>query len=228
MGEHRCLNCEKKCLNQFIPESELIQAVNIVDYQAGENIINQGHPVQNYHILCQGHAKVGSRNPKGKKALFSILQGAELVEKSCLHSSRDLYPINASAVTDATVGIISVEVFERLVEEYPPLSVYIQEIISRELDFQLQKTAASGWGGSKESLVWLLTELYRKLDHDGEDNEPMDLHLSGTDLAHMLGVSRGTVVRSLSSLKQKGLARATRGSVIVMDFQGLQEMKSKL
>ena len=225
---HPCLNCERQCLNQFVPDEELVRNVDFIEYDSGETIIKQGKKIQNRYVLCKGYVKIGSRNSKGKKAVFSLLSDPEIIEKSCLHSNRDHYPINAVAATDVTVSVIAVNQFQRLVQKYTDLSDYITEEISRELDFQLQKAAMNSWGGSKENLTWLLLSLYQKLDHGGNNNEPLDLHMSERDLASMLGVSRETVVIHLSSLRKQGLARATRGSVIVLDYDGLARTKENM
>ena len=225
---HPCLSCERQCLNQFVPDEELVRSVDFIEYDSGETIIKQGKKIQNRYVLCEGYVKVGSMSSRGKKAVFSLLCDPEIIEKSCLHSNRDHYPINAVAATDVTVSIIAVNEFQRLVQKYTDLSDYITEEISRELDFQLQKAAMNSWGGSKENLIWLLLSLYQKLNHVGNGNEPLDLHMSERDLASMLGVSRETIVIHLSSLKKQGLARATRGSVIVLDYDGLVRVKDNM
>ena len=225
---HPCLSCERQCLHQFVPDEELVRNVDFIEYDSGETIIKQGKKIQNRYVLCEGYVKVGSSNSKGKKAVFSLLSDPEIIEKSCLHSNRDHYPINAVAATDVTVSVIAVDEFQRMVKKHAGLSDYITEEISRELDFQLQKAAMNSWAGSRENLIWLLLSLYQKLDHGGKSNEPLDLHMSENDLAGMLGVSRETVVIHLSSLKKQGLARATRGSVIVTDYDGLVQLKDNM
>jgi len=223
-----CSDCEQNCLNQFVPEEELNQSIYRVEYEPGETIIKQGSLIQNRYLLCQGKVKLGTRNAHGKQALFSLISEPEIIEKSCLHSERDHYQINAVAVTNATVGIISLNEFQRLIEKYPEISDYLAEEISKELDFQLQKSAMNRWGGAKENLFWLLVSLYEKLNHDGKDEDSLDLHLSERDLADMLGVSRETVVVHMSSLRKKGLARATRGSVDILDYEGLVQAKEEM
>lgn len=223
-----CSNCEQNCLNQFVPEEELEQVIYIVEYEPGETIIKQGSSVQNRYMLCEGKVKLGTRNSHGKQALFSLLCDPDIIEKSCLHSDRDHYVINAVAVTPATIGIISTDEFRRLVEKYPEISDYLTENVSRELDFQLQKSAMNRWAGAKENLFWLLITLYEKLNHTGKDTGSLDLHLSEQDLADMLGVSRETVVVHMSSLKKRGLARATRGSVVILDYKGLVQAREEM
>ena len=89
--------------------------------------------------------------------------------------------------------------------------------------------AVKRWAGAKDSLIWLLVELYQKLNHrGGKDDKPLDLQMSEQDLANMIGVSRETVVIHLSQLRKKGLVRATRGSVILLDYPGLLEAKANV
>lgn len=226
---HTCLDCSRHCLSSYVPKEELSQVVNVVGYRAGENIIKQGGSIQNRYILCEGLVKTEKRNSSGKKALLSLFNGAEIIEKSCFHSNRNHYPTDAVAITDSTVGIIAVKQFQDLLERFPRAFDFVTEEISRELDFQLQKLAVKRWSGARKSLIWLLVELYQKLNHrGGKDDKPLDLHLSGQDLANMIGVSRETVVIHLSQLRKRGLARATRGSVIVIDYPGLLEAKAKM
>jgi len=227
-NRHPCLDCDQRCLNQFVPEEELASIINTMEYESGENIIKQGSLIQNRFLLCNGCVKIGTTNHQGKKAIFSLLCNPEIIEKACFHSSRDRYPINAVAVTDVTVGTITIDEFDRLGEKYPRVFDYLTEQISRELDFQQEKSAMNRWGGARENLIWLITSLYHKLDHDGRNGGTLDLNMSEQDLANMLGVSRETVVIHLSSLKKKGVAKATRGSVIVLDYDGLQEVRENL
>ncbi|MFW6421725.1 MAG: Crp/Fnr family transcriptional regulator [Candidatus Bipolaricaulota bacterium] len=227
--ESKCRKCSKSCLNLYLPEEVLEEALTFVDYEPEDNVIQQGTPIYHYHLLCEGYVKVGSRNSDGKKTLFSFLHRPGIIEKACLHEGDNHYPLFATAITAARVGLISPNEFGRLQRKYPRFAKYVSATVSKELQFQFKKTAAKAWGGAKESLTWILTHFSSQLNGNTPTNGgPCDLHLSEQDLAQMLGFSRETVVRQLSSLRKKGLVRASRGSVIVLDPQGLIEEREKL
>lgn len=228
MSGPRCSRCSVNCFSRHMPEGIFEEYVDFVDYESGDNVIQQGAPIQNYHILCEGYVKIGSRISSGKQAIFSLIHRPDIIEKPCIHNDQDYYPLYAVTVTPARIGLITVPRFEELLERYPKFTQCVSEMISQELEFQLRKIAVKNCSGSRETLIWLLSHYDSQLNGDSDNGDVRDLHLSELDLAHMVGVSRETVVRHLSSMREKGLAKATRNSVVVLDHDRLTKAQSRL
>ena len=72
-----------------------------------------------------------------------------------------------------------------------------------------------------EPVVWFLTARWLLMCHDRLDGD--DLPLKHEFIALMLGVRRASVTEALNILERRGIIRASRGNIVVLDRARLEE-----
>ena len=200
-------------------DGEWASKFTISNYDPGETIFHQGSPFQTYHVLTRGIVKSGTHAPAGQKVLLSIHYPGDLLEVA--GAGRKRHKRFARALTKVQVGVIDKEDSKKLLEERPELFYRGIASISKELDFQHKITMAKAVGGTRGSILLLLKECLQRNSAKGNGER---IKLSEEDMASLLGVSRETISRHLSVLREKGVARAVRKSVKIIDREQLMEL----
>ena len=77
----------------------------------------------------------------------------------------------------------------------------------------------------EERLAHILLSLGKRHGIREGNNVRIDIPFSQRDLADMVGASRQMINRELRRLAEKGLIRVKRCQIIILDEQGLQNLK---
>lgn len=103
-----------------------------------------------------------------------------------------------------------------LMETRPSLKLHLSRFAQVQMTQAAHTALSNGRGKLEERLArWLL------MGHDRVDGE--DIALTHEFLSIMLGVRRAGVTVATHLLEGKGLIRATRGAITVIDREGLEE-----
>ena len=187
-------------------------------YKGGDIIYQQGEPFQTYHILLEGAVKNGCQIADGKKILFNVTYPGEVLEKVTLNSS--VRKCFARSLTESRLALIGKEDFRSFLLENPKMCSHLVSQLSEKLSLQYQIKMARVLEGTRGALLFLIKDLYENRTSRSGNR----IHTSETDLANLLGVSRETISRHLSQLRQKGIAEADRNGISVLDGKKLKKL----
>ena len=69
--------------------------------------------------------------------------------------------------------------------------------------------------------IIILSNRYKK-----ENEVSFTIHISREDLANLAGTATETTIRTLSDFKEEGLISIERGSISIIDYDGLAGMRN--
>jgi len=126
-------------------------------------------------------------------------------------------PGTARAETHAVVATIPRTTFMRLMEEHPEFMEHVQAQCFRHIRHIIKRLEVSLFHDVRERLIMAL------LEH-GEPGPDGTLLVRATQqqLAQWVGASRETISRELATLKREGWVQVRRGTVVVLDPEGLR------
>ena len=185
-------------------------------YETGETIYFTGDPAVRLYIVAAGKVKLLRHAPTGQEVLLDLLLPGDFFGSLPL-LGEETYPDTAQAHTLCCALTITGEAFQKILQQYPQVSLSLLEIVShrlheaREIIHQLSATPV------ESRLAATLLKLADKLgeDHDGE--LLIQLPLSRQDLADMIGATVETVSRIMSQFRKQKLIRSGRGWVAITD-----------
>lgn len=161
----------------------------------------------------------------GIVSLMTVLQGERMVETAAIGREGlvgvSCGPMNGRAVsravaqTDGKALCLSSDAFSEALEESEAMRLALSRY-TEALFAQVQQTAACNAQHRLEERLarWLL------MFHDRSDADRFEL--TQADIAGVLGVRRATVSEVGAELERKGLISRGRGSVQVLDREGLE------
>jgi CRP/FNR family transcriptional regulator, cyclic AMP receptor protein len=172
-------------------------------YVRGESIFHQGDPGEALFVIAQGIVKIVLLSEDGDEMVLATLRPEDTFGELALI---DGGPRSASAraVDPTTVFALPREAFLRAIRENPPLLESLHQSLGtllRSLLAQASDLVFMDLAGRVAKLLMALADKDGKVHDDGIT---LDLHLSQTGLAGMVGGSRPSVNQILKSFEARG------------------------
>lgn len=178
-------------------------------YRKGVVIFFEGDHGEGFYYVKTGKVKILKMTDDGREHIIKILGAGDLFAEVLLFNNRP-YPATAVAAEDAAIGVIKNSDLEKLVLSNNLLALELIKALSQRLLYAQQKIKNLALNDVMARTAEVLLRLGREQGRaDGNSIEIM-LDLSRQDLASLVGTTRETVTRTLTSLKKDG----------VIDFAG--------
>lgn len=156
------------------------------DYAAGRRIFNAGDPCRSLMILTEGEVVTRMMSEEGREVLVDNLKAPILMAPAFLFSTKNVVPVDATALTDCTVWFINREAFFKFIQTEPIVLRAFLEILSNRGNFLSNKMRSFAVKGLKS----------RVLDYI----EAHGCISSVSNAAQQLGVTRPSLSRVLADM----------------------------
>jgi len=192
-------------------------------YPSGALLFVEGQLARGIWILCKGQVKLTTTSPEGKTVIVRIAEAGELLGLQGVLSGEP-YELSAQTLEPCQVAFLRKDDFLKLIREHPEacekalreLSHYYKEAFHQIRFLGLSRSAT-------EKLARFLVE-YSSRGHQTDQGIRFSLGLTHEEIAQIVGVSRETVTRSLTELKEKTIISVHGSSVLICDKAGLLEL----
>ena len=209
-----------------LPAKELAEIHAITTerfHRKGSVIFFEGEPGEGFHYLRSGKVKIVRLSEDGREHIIKVLSPGDLFAEVLLFNSRS-YPATAAAMEDSRIGVIKNADLEKLVLGNNALALALIKALSQRLLYAQQKIKNLALDDvaarTAETLVKLGREHGRVLPGGGVE---IDLELSRQDLGNLVGTTRETVTRTLSTLKKAKVIQLDGQKIIIPNLNALSE-----
>ena len=184
-----------------------------VRLDAGRHVFSQGDEPQNYLIVTEGCVKVFARSAEGREVVLYRVRAGEmcLLTTACLIGHTRY---SAEAVTEEATRarVVPAAQFERALDASSAFRRFVFEGLSLRLAGVTERFEHMVLDTVQQRLARYLSR------RCGAGNR---LDTTHDALALEIGTAREVVSRQLKALEEKGLLRATRGKIEILDPGGL-------
>ncbi len=197
-------------------QSEIIEYSAIRTYAAKEIISHESRPARGLQAILQGQISVSRLGGNNKDFLLHIGgPGFWFGELAVLVGGPTA--VTFTARTKTRTLYLSQAKFDRIVADEPSYIRPFAEMIGQRMAMLIENFAASVSLPPDEYLRIRLADLVAMWRLDGVDDDVIEVALSQSDLARMLGVSRQTVNRFLQNLEADGLIETSFRSIRILE-----------
>ncbi|MDO5411741.1 MAG: Crp/Fnr family transcriptional regulator [Lachnospiraceae bacterium] len=181
---------------------------------------------ENVFILMDGQAIIYTLTHCGNRKIIFIHGSGELLNESIV--SNDKVTVFCDLICDSRLFVIQNRLFLRLMEEDFSLVKTVMQIQERKLwrtSHQLKNTLGSIYLEKKlAAKLWKLARDFGTPIEGSHDKAiRINISLSITFLADLLGAPRETTSRICRNLTEKGFIRIEKKNIIVNSMDGLAE-----
>jgi CRP/FNR family cyclic AMP-dependent transcriptional regulator len=186
-------------------------------YQAGAMIFHEGTQSAGFHIITEGLVRIYRIGQEGRLHTLSLLRPISTYNQTSAVDGGP-NPFNATAVTDATVLVISHSRLMELMSSEPVLlNNYVQALahVNREYIERLEDMTF-------RTIPSRLAKLFLHETTYAETIAETPTRLTQEEIASILGTTREVVGRALRNLLNAGLLRKEGRAVYIQDRAGLE------
>ncbi len=201
---------------------KIVDAGQIIKYKKDDIILIENDEGSSLFWILKGRVKVVRISEEGKEVILNVLSENDFFgEMSVL----DGYTRSASviAMDNSELFILRRNVFLKLLNDYPDITIKIIQTISKRLRRANLKIKALSIGNSEQKVGAVLLQF--ALDYGkyvGNSVEIKDLPIQ-QEIAKMAGTSRETVSRVMSAMQKKGIIQYNEDCIKILDFQRFKE-----
>jgi CRP-like cAMP-binding protein len=190
-------------------------------YRKGTMLFEQGQKPDGVYIVLDGRVKLSVNSPYGKTMVLGFFGSGTILELAAVILGRP--HISTAETTQPTTAVFVPR--DQLIAEIkgqPLAAWHVTQLVCEHCYFLLTKMATVELSESAEQKMARC--LLGLINNNSGHREHVELNLSQETIAHMVGLSRETVSRLLSRLRQKGVLDWTRSDFIIRDRQALEKL----
>ena len=192
-------------------------------YPGGALLFLEGQMPRGVFVLCSGRVKLSTTSREGKVLILKIAQPGDLLGLSAAISGTP-YEKSAETSGPCQLSFIERDALISLAGKYGELGLHAAQTLSQEFqsayrdihDLVLARSSAGKL--AKLLLSWTV----------GRENEAREIRIRSSltheEMAQMIGASRETVTRLLSSLKKKQLISLEGSTLVIHNRTALEAL----
>lgn len=187
----------------------------------GTYLFWEGDELGKLYYVQSGQVKLIKTTEDGKNLILSIAQEGDLIGEIGGEHHR-FYTYSAETIEDAEIGVIDTADLERLFIEDGEFAIHFMKWLSvnnMKMQTKFRDLLLFGKMGAVASTLIRMSNTYGK-PHD--DGILIDARFNHTELAEMIGATRESVNRMLSSLRADGVISMDKGQIIIHDINHLR------
>jgi CRP-like cAMP-binding protein len=203
-------------------ESQLLALMDdfrLREYAKDEILFRQGDESREIYILLKGMIRIFKISPGGGETSIDIMSTNDLIgEMAALdHQPRSA---TAKAVTAVSLLVMTQERFLAHLHAAPELAVALSRLMSQKLRWTASFAESISQFDAAGRLLHFILLLNSRYGHELEAGRryELDLALSQSDLASMVGARREWVNRILADWRRRGLLEFDRGVITILDL----------
>ena len=189
-------------------------------YKKGEIIFREGGIPMGIFYVESGRVKKFRAIAQGGEQISYLCAKGELLGYHALLGEVH-YPDSAATIEDSMITFIPKDDFLKVLRSSTALSNSLLRALGVEFIHFINSITNLATKSARERLAINLLMLEEKFDTNDVTTDGIDINLSRTDLANMIGTATETLVRLLQEFKKDGLIEKTEKSIRILDRKGL-------
>ena len=190
-------------------------------YRRGQFVFQQDDPGGSMYVIESGSVKVGVASSAGAEIIFCTLGPGESFGEISFLDGR---PRSASveAMEATRVLVLARRFVEDILTREPALSLVLLAYLGSTIRRLSEQAADLVFLDLEGRLAKCLARLADSHGSPQDDGIRIDLLLTQSDLARLVGASRPSVNQALASFARRGFVSTTGRSIVVTDLDGLR------
>jgi len=196
-------------------------AMIVVDQEVnrGEMIFSEGDNGKGFYVVVSGRVKIFKVSSEGKEQILHIFGPGEPFGEVPVFAGRQ-FPANAEAMEKSRVFFFPRAAFIDLIKKNPELALNMLAVLS----MRLRRFTVLIEDLSLKEVPGRLAAYLLYLSESREGTRQLELDITKTQLASLLGTIPETLSRILGRMNKRGLIETEGPRIRILDMEGLKEL----
>jgi CRP/FNR family transcriptional regulator len=223
-----CTTCRLRESNLFaaLKHAELERMSSeksVREYQRGEVVFYEDTPAFAIYCIQSGWLKLYKAGSRGEHQVIRLLGMGDLVGYRAVLADEP-YSATAEVIVPACVCIIPKASFLRMLEEFPKLAFRLMAKLAQTLRSSEEHLLMLAQKSVRQRTAHLLLLLMNKSSEKTPGRTRIDLPIRRSEMAQMIGTSPETFSRTLRTFANRGILRATRTEISIINPSALRRI----
>lgn len=210
-------------LFQELTPSQVAQVIAIARerrFPRRSTIFMEGEKGNYVVLIVAGIVKISRSSSDGRVKTLALLRAKDFFGEMALFLPGRERSATAEAMTECRLITIDTGDFEKLLKEFPGISLRIIQTLAHRLQAANRQIKTLALGDSHSKLADLL--IWLKEEFEAPGGAPPLIPLTHQELADLAGLSRETTTRLLNELEHQGVVKLKSRQVALTDFDALK------
>jgi CRP/FNR family transcriptional regulator len=203
--------------NEHIEDLSMIITDQVFD--RGQIIFSEGDDGNGFYVVVSGRVKIFKLSPEGKEQILHIFGPGDPFGEVAVFAGQH-FPANAEAMESSRIFFFPRESFSDLIKDNPSLALNMLAILSK----RLRRFANLIDDLSLKEVPGRLAAHLLYLSGQSESSEQLELNITKTQLASLLGTIPETLSRILGKMSKQGLIESDGRKIKILDHEALEEL----
>ena len=194
----------------------LLRYSRVEHYPAGEEIFAKGSPGNSLMIVLRGRVRISSISLTGKEIVLNIIDAGEIVGEIALLDGGERSG-DAVAMTDCELLVLNRRDFMPFIENRADICLMLIKILCQRLRQTSEQVEDLQFRHLESRIAKALLHLSERSGQPAVDGRVLELHMSQSELAHIVGSSRESVNKQLQAWQKAGFIDLAKGSIVIRD-----------
>lgn len=190
----------------------------------GEHVFRVGEAATHLHVVAKGRLKLSMTTPDGDEVVYEVVQAGGVVGEPGLFAREgnriaDLIALEPSVVIDIEKAGLTAFLLRQ-----PPTLLRMLEGLAEQVRSAAEDLGALAFRDIRERLVLKLLELADTCGEAPAEDRRVNIPVSQSTLASMIGATRENVNRALKVLSASPHVQVDGMTIVLHDLDGLRAL----
>jgi len=201
----------------------LLRYSRVEHYPAGEEIFAKGSPGNSLMIVLRGRVRISSISLTGKEIVLNIIDAGEIVGEIALLDGGERSG-DAVAMTDCELLVLNRRDFMPFIENRADICLMLIKILCQRLRQTSEQVEDLQFRHLESRIAKSLLHLSERSGQPVVDGRVLELHMSQSELSHIVGSSRESVNKQLQAWQKAGFIDLAKGSIVIRDPAAIEQL----
>ena len=194
-----------------------------LSFEAGGDIVKEGHPADQLYIVRKGKAKVYGDFAPGSTRILRFARDGQVVGHRGIGGDFT-YTVTATALVPTTVDLIPMPLFLSTLKANPAFSFHFMLFFAEELRRSEAQSKALMNMSVEQRVAKALLATMLCFGFEKDDKDLLAFTPSRQDLADYAGTTYESTIRALSALQKNKLIKSVGREIRISDRKGLEKI----
>jgi len=198
-------------------------------YRKGSTLMLQGDVVSTIHLILEGWVKVVQTTPSGREVLVALLGPDEAFGHfEAFEGTGARHWATVIALEDTRTAAVPSDQFLEYLHDHPGAALeQLRQLIAR-FDRAERSRLEAALFDTAHRVASLLVDLAGRKSEVTSEGVVLGISLSQDEMSTMIGASRDSVARALTSLRSRDMVRTGRRTITILDLDAVRAFASEM
>ena len=198
-------------------------------YKRGTTLLLQGDTVSTVHLILEGWIKAVQTTPSGREILVALLGPNDaLGHFEAFEGIGTPMWATVIALEDIRTSAVPVDRFLEYLRDHPDAALEQLRRLLEHLRRDDRNRVEAAFFDTTHRLASLVVELADRYSEATPDGVVLGIPLSQDEMSTMIGASRDSVARALTSLRSRNMVRTGRRTITILDLDAVRAFSNEM